>query len=85
MCEANIIQLIAISPKARCRWEEANRSLAANSADPRYRDACRYPEEQAVLLEGGLMALRVVFPDSAELEMKFAHWGLALVEETELR
>ncbi len=68
----NILPLIAISPQARRRWQEAIESFAASSSDPRYREADTYPAEQAVLLDGGLMALRIVFVDGAELEMKFA-------------
>ena len=72
VCNTNILPLIAISPQARRRWEEAILSFASTSTDPRYGDVETYPEEQAVLVEDGLMALRIVFPDGAELEMKFA-------------
>lgn len=68
----NILPLIAISPQARRRWEEALESFAENSRDAAYRDVGAYPAEQAVLLDDGLIALRIVFPDGAELEMKFA-------------
>ncbi len=72
MSQTNILALIAISPHARRRWDEAIQSFAENSTEPAYQDADAYPEEQAFLLDDGLMVLRIVFPDGAELEMKFA-------------
>jgi hypothetical protein len=72
VCDTNILPLIAISPQERRRWQEALQSFATTSTDPRYGHADTYPDEQAVLLDDCLMALQIVFPDGAELEMKFA-------------
>lgn len=72
MSDENILPLIGISPSARRRWNEAIEQFAASSPDPRYRDSEAYPEESAVLIGEGLIALRITFDDGAELEMKFA-------------
>ena len=69
--EESILHLIAISPDARRRWNSAIKSFSKSNNEYRFKDEEAFPEERAVIGGDGLMAIKIVFEDGSELEMKF--------------